>query len=325
MSRRAIQGIFILAVVFMISSCVPVEDDGRDSSGTSSYSSQGVVVSFIDNLPPSTFHVDEGMNRGANFEIGVHIQNKGEFPRTETGSLYGKLYLTGYDRNILRDGRWERDNQFNMLPGVSSSYPQGDSKYMTYTVNDIYYPVDSRQYSMNLMLNACYYYETSATATVCVDPDYRGDRADKPCRVGDVRLDPQKAPVQVTNIDASATSSELIYVMTIQNRGGGKVLFDRGGSGAVSDGNCLNPDHDEKDRVIVHASVTGLPRGRCSPEGSVSNPLRIYQGSENIVCRFPLDSVSTDSAYTTQMNIDLRYGYRTRTSREVTLINMDRH
>ncbi|MFP4117288.1 MAG: hypothetical protein ACLFTR_00005, partial [Candidatus Woesearchaeota archaeon] len=78
----------------------------------------------------------------------------------------------------------------------------------------------------------------------------------------------------------------------------------------------------EKDRIAADVSVTGLPQGECSPSSTTDEPLRLYDGTGEFVCRFPLDRLEADSAYTTQMDIKLRYGYHTNEKKTVTLVNM---
>ncbi|MFP4190291.1 MAG: hypothetical protein ACLFSL_04620, partial [Candidatus Woesearchaeota archaeon] len=148
--------IILLISVFLLSSCIPQDgvstSSGSDDGGSSS-SSYGVQVSFVEGVPSNTFYVDEGLNTNANFEVAVDIQNKGDFPQSELESLYGRLYLTGYDPSILRNRRWDGGDQFDRLHGVSSSYPEGDSVQKSFIADEVKFPSDRRkEYPISLVL-----------------------------------------------------------------------------------------------------------------------------------------------------------------------------
>lgn len=324
---RASSSIFlVLLVTILLSSCAELgSQTTTDRSGSSSSSrTPGIQLSFVEGVPPDRFYVEEGTNENVNFEAAIEIRNTGEFPQDDGGNLNGRLHLTGFDRSIIRNRRWEGGNTFDRINGVSSAMPEGGIEQKIFRADDIYFPSNSREYPVTLMLNACYYYETDATATVCVDPDPRSRSGNQACNLGEVSLNSQQAPLQVTEIVQTGTSSELIFSIQIENRGNGKVLRETGTSGVVSEDRCMNPDFDETDRLTVDARVTGLSSGRCSPEGSASEPLRMYDGRGEIVCRFPLDN-SIDSAYTTEMQIDLGYGYQVTERKDITLVNTERN
>ena len=320
--RKIILLVFALALT--ISACVPQDSGSSTRTSSGAGTSYGVDVSFVPGVPSDRFYVEEGLTKNANFEVAVELTNRGEYPKTDIGSLHGRLYLTGFDPSIVRSRRWDGSDQFTKISGVSSSYPEGGSKQKSFIADEIYFPSQSREYPISLVLNACYYYETHATATVCVDPDPRSRSDEQACLIGDVRLDRHKAPLQIRDVRQSATSNELEFTIGVSNVGNGKVLTEFGGQGVISDGNCLNPGFDERDRIAVEASVTGLPSGVCSPTGSTNEPLRLFDGRGEIVCRFPIDRISAESAYTTQMSIKLRYGYHVSERKEVTLVNTAR-
>ena len=320
--------IFILVSLLLISSCVPQEGSSSQTTSRSS-STNGLQISFMRGMPPDRFYVEEGHNSNVNFEIGIEINNKGEYPQSDIGALYGHLYLTGFDSSILRNRQWDGGDKFDKIRGVSPSYPEGDTIYKSFRAQDIYFPSQSREYPMSLVLNACYYYETVAVATICVDPNPTRVSQGQACVVGDVRLNPQKAPVQVTSIRQTPRSSELVFDIEINNRGSGTVLREFGGHGVVSSGQCMEAlmsnNFDDVDRIAVEATITGLPSGSCSPSASQNEPLRLLDGRTRLTCRFSVAGITSDSAYTTQMTVKLRYGYHISERTDVTLVNIARN
>lgn len=314
--------LFFAVFAFIFSSCL-VEEGQSSSGGPSSprASSNGIEISFVDGAPPNSIYVEGGVNNNVNFEVVVDIRNRGSYPRNELGSLNGRLYLSGFDQNIIRNGVWNDGNQFNKLEGVSSTFPDGGFMQKSFVASDIYYPFDSREYPLDLLLTACYYYETEATGIACVDPS-PGSPGDKVCRLGIVNLDPQRAPVKVTRVEQTGDSRNLYVTIDIANRGSGTVLreFLTDGGGVVSDNQCLGNLQGKTDFVGVKATIVGVGDGNCKPSGSSQDPVRLYNGQGRIYCTFPLPQDVT-SAYTTQMKITLQYGYLETVRNRISLVN----
>ena len=282
----------------------------------------GIELSFVQGVPPDIIHVERGLNPNTNFEVAVNIRNRGSFPRDDITSLNGRIYLRGFDSNII-SGYWSGGNQFNSLRGASESMPEGSLLQKNFIANQINYPFESREYPINLLLTACYYYQTETAGIVCVDPNPTS-REEKICTMGDVRLDVQNAPVKVTRVSQTATSSELIFNIEITNTGNGVVLreFAFRGGGVVTEDRCLNADtYRDMNLVGISTSIVGLGEGNCRPTGSSQEPIRLFDNRGNVVCTFPIPQ-NMDSAYTTQMQIILMYGYRQSVQKEIKLVNV---
>jgi hypothetical protein len=311
----------ILALLLLTSCTVP-STSSPPSSGTPTRTA-GVQFSFAEGVPPSELYINEGSNPNANFEVAVNIYNKGNYPKSDLGSLNGKLYLTGFDPSIIKGGRWNGNNEFNRIQGASDTFPEGGFMQKAFIANEISYPFESKQYPLSLQLTACYYYETHASAIVCIDPD-PASPDEKVCKVGDVTIERQDAPVTITNVRQTGNSRETIFTIDIANTGSGSVVREylSAGGGVVSDDSCLQLGYDDRNVVGLTATIAGFPSGGCTPEGTPSDPIRLYDGRGTVVCKFPLSSEIT-SAYTTQMSLSLHYGYLESISTEVTLVNTD--
>ncbi len=310
------------ALTLLLTSCETTTSSDQQTERPAPAGSSGIDVSFVQGVPPDRIYVEQGDNTNSEFEVVVNLQNSGSFPRDDLGSLNGKLYLTGFDPSMIRNGRWDGGNQFNRIQGVSSSFPEGGFEQKSFVADSVRYPFDSKEYPLSLMLSACFYYETYATAVVCVDPNPASQSQDKVCHPGNVRLDPQNAPVKVTSIQQSATSRELIFTIEFSNVGGGKVLkeFQQANSGVVTEDRCTELEYDDTDRVGIDVVVTGLPEGTCSPLGGPQDPIRMYDGKGTVTCKFPMPQ-DISSEYTTQMSITLKYGYLTTAKKDITLVN----
>lgn len=304
--------IFLFLILF-ISSC------GSTSSGLRG---DGLEISFISGTPPDTLYVQKGSN-DIPFELITEIKNKGAYPRNDIGSLSGRLYLTGFDKAII-DGRWDDGSEFNKIIGSSSSLPDGGLEQKRYTANSITFPYDAQSYLMTLMLTACYYYETFATGSICVDPNPTSAvQNQKVCSLGDVNLNEQHAPIKITSIEQSGNQKETMLTINFENTKDGKVLRQFSPtSGVVSEDKCLELGFDDLNKVGITAEIVGLPRGDCTPAGTFDDPIRMSNGKGTVFCRFTLDS-STTSAYIAPFEITLHYGYLQTTFKEVTLVNTD--
>ena len=320
-------GLLIIAILFsfMLSSCTSTqspEAKGDVPSSSRIGGSGSVEISFVDGFPPNNIYIDPSQPSSNEFEFIVNIQNRGSFPKTDEGSLNGKLYLTGYDPSLIKGGDWQgagdAGNQFNRLRGVSDSTPQGETIQKSFEADEIVYPFETREYPLSLMLNACYYYETDATATVCIDPDPAMQK-DKVCTQGSPMIDPHNAPVVVAGITQTGTSEKSIFTIDLSARSNGRILkaFQ---PRDISRELCTNPDYDDFDKIGVRTEITGLGEGNCRPSGSAEEPIRIYNGRATIVCEFPVPN-DQQNAYTTQMKIKLQYGITESMTKSVTLIN----
>ena len=106
--------VFILFVIFISISGCKGKNDAQKSIEELNTGTQGVVISFLTNNPPSVIHADQKQ-----FDVVLELNNKGVYPQLESQNVnLGKVYLSGYDPNILifdqksfdvRDSR-SRDN-----------------------------------------------------------------------------------------------------------------------------------------------------------------------------------------------------------------------
>ena len=310
-----------LILLVFLSSCDMMGSTDQGSSGRtqSRITGDGISVSFVRGVPPDRIYVDTSRAGETPFEVVVDISNTGSFPRDDLASVKGKLYLTGFDPNIIRGGRWDDGtNEFNRIQGATQSFPNGGFMQKNY-VASIHYPSSSREYPIDLMLTSCYYYETLATGMVCVDPN-PGSIDEKVCRMGSVSLDAQNAPVKVTSVEQTGNSRELILTINIANRGSGTILREFSSGGVVSENRCLNTGFGDTDLIAINARISGLGEGACRPKGTESEPIRIVNGQGTVICKFNLPQ-NIDSAYATQMELNLEYGYRKSTRKRVTLVN----
>ena len=313
-----------IALIFIFSSCdLFTEQSNQGTRSSRTATGKGVEISFARNIPPDIIYVDGEHNPNIKFEVVVDIRNLGAYPKLGSGSLNGKIFLTGFDADLIEGGNWVGGNQFNLIEAVSDDLPEGGVLQKNFVANGIYYPYRSREYPINLVLTACYYYETEALGSVCIDPN-PASLDNKVCEFDDVKLSEQLAPVQVTRIQQSGTSNQLILTIDIKNLGSGVVLreFAREGQGVLADGRCLNLGYDDADRLGLEIEIVGIGKGDCRPMGVFRDPIRLFDDAAQVICTFQLPEDIT-SEFSSQMNIKLNYGYLTSETKQIKIVNLD--
>jgi hypothetical protein len=186
---------------------------------------KALEIEFLKDVPPTeTF-----ASTGDDYELALELRNKGTFP------LAGKLYLSGFDPNIIRFDKLGIDQGYyipssscgftEMLPksklnpsgGVCAEEFKGRLNLDSIT--------DS--YSANIFAQAVYRYITDANIVLCIDPDvYHVSPAQKSCQMTTYSSGAgQGGPVGVTRIEPVAIGGgKILYRIYIQNLGDGEVI-----------------------------------------------------------------------------------------------------
>ncbi len=274
--------------------------------------SQGISLSFMQNMPPSKVYDDEAL------PILLEIHNRGA---TDVTGGMGRVYLSGFDDSIITDISTIGE-PIEGLEGRGFYNPEGDEDILEFegNVRDL----ESRnidKVQATILATVCYPYQTIANPTVCIDPDpYSLSAEEKVCDFNSVSMSStQGAPVAVTRVDAEAAKGKTKFKIYISNVGGGMVIKD--GLGYLD--KC-NPHHsenlafDEINQVALTDVVIGdvSIKGSCKPLNN--DFIRLKSGGETyIICT--LDGL-TGSAYTTPLRVVLDYGYRSSISRSLEIV-----
>lgn len=271
---------------------------------------KGVEIKFVNNAPPSRVY------EGDSLDISIELQNKGAFPEGET--FQGKLELSGFDPNSI-SGNWDGGNSMpTSLEGRSQFNSDGGFAVMTFKdKGGVHVPFDADFYEPNILVHSCYKYETIADPMICIDPDpYKVVEERKVCNIRDVSIGGgQGAPIAVTRVEEEVGSNQLYFRIYISNSGGGSVMLPR----AFND--CpFNVKLEELDKVTAKVKLPHDASPDCSPKGTASDPIRLTNGKGYIFCKFK--KPSTDSAYTTSLNVELDYTYSSSISKKIKIINI---
>jgi len=270
----------------------------------------GILINFLNNAPPSRVY------EGDRLDIGIEIKNKGAYP--EMKNFQGKLELTGFEPSSIR-GSWDGGNGMpTNLEGKNQNNPDGGYAIMTYKDRDgVHVPFDADYYEPNILVHTCYKYKTIADPNVCIDPDpFEIVEERKVCKMNDISLSGgQGAPIAVTKIDSEPSSQQVLFRVHIANEGNGKVMLPRAYS------NCpFDVEFEDLDKVTAKIKLPYDSSPDCTPKGTASDPIRLTNNKGYIFCKFR--KPGSESAYTTNLNIELDYVYSNSISKQIKIINL---
>lgn len=290
MIKKIMLILVVSLLVLFISGC-----DGNNSSvEVPSYNTGdlGITLELIENSPPhNAYH-------GGNIPFFLEIRNQGSY---ETNPL---IWLSGHDPNIIRLN-WNAVSP-GLLEGKSFSNPIGGYGYLEAPNVNINLPNAVDTYSAPLKVTTCYSYVTKASAQVCVDSDATNNQDDA-CTPKTVSISGgQGGPVAITHIETEPSSSgTVIFTISIQDVGDGTIINE----GKVN--TCTSRmKASDIDVVSIRSAQLGYEHLSCTP----SNPVRLVNGKGVVFCR---KSGLSGSAYTTTINLELAYGYKSSISKSI--------
>jgi hypothetical protein len=322
--------LIVLLIVFILSGCRRADvDEPRET--TYRTGTQGLYLKFPTDAPTEIYENDRDVR------FIVEVRNRGAFPQSdEVDEFRGKLWIGGYDDNILR-----------IYPRLGSSITQGvnldpyvlegrsvynrDGGYSAVEfqmdVGDL--PQGMPYYRPRLIVTASYLYKTIGNPIICVDPEPRSTRVrEKVCEIGDYSargtgggsgrggsvgtgLGSQGAPISITRVEEDVTGSDILFKIYIRNVGGGLVIQETD----IDNNPNLGYDWRDMNKVrIEDIRVGNIRMTECRP--IIGRDVELIDEEGYIFCRLDKAAVSGES-YVTPLNIILSYGYTSSIERDI--------
>jgi len=304
--------VFIFVLGFIISGCTSFSRDRNASTVDTEFhkGTQGLDMQFVKNNPPNLIYDYTGTGTQQEVTVMVELRNKGADDISN-----GRLSLSGFDKNIIRDIS-SGDTQFS-LDGKSRFNSEGGFDVVTLTnerSGTVVLPKGVDNIQQNIIVHACYQYETNAAPVVCIDPDPYREVGEKACRSTDLisgLSGGQGAPVVITNVEEEMAPGKIFFKIHVSDVGGGTV---------VNQNNINDCPHDIKYKDIgdVHYTISANTKGTADVNSGACEPsskIKLIDGKGTIYCNF--DATTTGSAYKTPLNIILAYGYMDSISKQV--------
>jgi hypothetical protein len=255
----------------------------------------GLKPSFLANNPPGELY------DGQPFPVVFEIYNLGV---TKTIPY---VTLVGFDKNIVRIDWTNRPA--GMILGKNESNPSGGYAAIDDNVR-ISLPSGVDTFPTSMTAITCYEYVTEGVSQVCVDPDSTNNKDDT-CTVKLLQLSGgQGAPVAITKIDTRSSIGTNYFIITVSN-------MDKTGSVIKSDKvpTCTEQlTYQEVDVVDIVVANLGTQRISCEP-----NTIKLVNGVGTTTCEAP---GLTGGAYTSSLQINLKYGYKTSTTKSLNIRRM---
>jgi hypothetical protein len=271
---------------------------------------QGIVMQLVPNAPPSKVY------EGDNLVVSVELFNKGAWP--ETGSFQGKLEISGFDTSAI-SGSWDGGNNLPAkLMGKSMYNPTGGYDIMDYSASGVSVPFGADSYPADIIVHSCYRYRTHASPIMCIDPTpYEAVSERKVCSVGNKALSGgQGAPVAVTLVEEDVSVDTIYFKIHFKNMGDGTVIS------SSSYNKCpFDLKYEDINKITVNIDTSFDTGPRCTPAGTLSDPVNLINGEGFIFCSFRKPNAR--SAYETPLNIEAEYVYASSISKQFEIINVN--
>ena len=322
--KRILISILVLTLI-LLSGCKGKKDTTKALEDVR-IGTEGIVVSFVANNPPQKLVVEESTENP--IKVVLQMNNRGAYPQPKEGAAglapeLGRVYLSGYDKNIIDLPIKYSDISQLALEGKSSINPNGGVDFLTFDGKILAEVLNVEKYEPTLLATVCYGYVTVAGPQVCIDPDpYSTISQKKVCQVQDVKLSSQGAPIAVTSITEEALAKRTQFRITIKNVGSGDVI-------KLESFEKCNPFGVEKlgrediDKVFIDEVKVSDTELLCSPfiEGSSESSrgyVRLINGEGTIICKLLSDQyANTNTAYTTPLKIRMSYVYKITSERKL--------
>jgi len=311
-SKIKIKISFLVLLLFLVYGCGQRDSRGEGGLATGT---DGITLNFLENNPQDSYLVSEDDEQ---ISIILEVRNKGSFPRENDDNILsrGQVFISGFDPSIIdmEDTSQRLNREF--LTGVSNINPEGG--FDTIEFEGFIFSDDLLvdKYEPTILATLCYPYVTKAGPTVCIDPFPFDEKQKKVCRIGSQKLTSQGAPIVIKTIEQEASSSKIQFKISLENAGGGDIIKLNALESCNPSAGTL--EREDFDRIELTRATVGFTELRCGPFDGGANIVRLNNGKGFIICSLDRDSYEdSNSAYTTPLNLEFRYGYRITTSKPI--------
>lgn len=298
--------VLLLSLILLISGCT----SGGTGTGTGTNTdgaitgTSGLTARFLENMPPDKIYLSEGDSQ--EYPIMVELKNVGAKDLEPSDILFS---LTGFDVNLIN---YADLGMSEKIYGKSVYNKEGGISVVDLGAITPDMPKIGRGYNPTFMLNIFYNYETKATIPICVDPrSYDPNVKNRACRVSDVTLSGgQGAPVAVVKVEEIASPTKVLFRIYFSNVGGGTLFSTYNLADVLSNG----IQQRELDKIFIDSVTLGGEELTCIKSYS---EIRVQ---DMLSCTY--EGFSSKDAFSTVLNIKLKYSYATSIQKPVTIVSM---
>jgi len=261
----------------------------------------GLVIKFIDNAPPKQVYEKDS------FPIGIGLENKGAF---DIKNSYVLLNIEEDNLELIRVGNRE-DLE---IGGKSLGNPEGSFDVINFVVQAKELGSETETITSNIIVTACYKYQTFFSENVCIDTDfYNIKNKEKSCSSKENSFSSgQGAPISVTKIESKMLEEDNrikpTFVLYLQNNGQGEVINSRKVRDMCS---STTISRDDINLLNIEADLYGELLS-CKPE-----ILKLRDQDNTVRCTLEKGVSKDVEPYTSILSVVLDYGYTETISQNV--------
>lgn len=269
--------------------------------------SQGVEISLMSNLPPSTVYDNNEL------VAILEVKNKGNHDLDLQDCF---VQVTGFDKNIIRGGfdyvHSCAENQ-GVLEGKNVYNLNGGTNMIEFRSTDVRLPEGIFEYNPLLNFLTCYNYQTKSNPSICVDPLlFQVTNEQKTCIPHSVSMGSgQGAPVGVSYVGVEMIGGKAVFEINVVNFGTGRVLSSYAD---IRDCGEATLGYSDLDRVEYKVEMSnGIPLN-CKP---LDGFVRLVNNNGKIICSATIPGAS---AYETPLMVELDYNYIQSLTRSIKIV-----
>ena len=338
--------IFFCVAILLLAGCKG-SFFGKSSTGSGVFKAQdtfkgtdGLTITFSQDMPTSTIDLVKSDNFGDDKTftgaalIGAAIANKGAVD-IKNGYI---LIQIPNDFTLDKEKLDKTSDMINMkleklisfqLNGKSFEMPEGEKEAFSIVAGASYNGLKEKQRG-DISLLGCYGYKTILGAEVCVDKNPNNRKGVKVCDVSkEILLAGQGAPIAVTSIKQIASKDgKMQYVVTIQNKGAGKVaaMENQEGMAGLPEKLCSVASVKEEDlnKVIFASAKIGSEESgadiTCLPK-----LIELKKGEGKLKCDVEADAFTATEGetFTTLLNVEFEYAYKIEVKKSVSIESLE--
>ena len=314
--------VLLVAVSLFLSSC---GGGGGGLSAETIDGTDGLVLQFLPNSPPEQIIIGD---KDDTFGVIIQARNGGGF--SAASGLQGKIFLGGYDRNIIDIKESSQGMESKFLEKRDAANPKGGLDLFEFDGKVNANSLLAESYNFNILATACYNYETKAGPSVCIDPKPYDSGVEKACVVEPISLNSQGAPIAITSIEEEVLAEEIQFRITIKNVGGGRAIK----KGTADDCNPFDNKVNLRQNIdFVYLKEGGPKIGSdvltCRPSNEDKSIIRLIEGEGFIICKWKKPDAMKNKdyglkqGYTTPLTINIDYLYMSSIQQPVQVIKRE--